>query len=215
VYSSLDSLYMSILQKPFCKNSTKDDAIIWYILGTVVLVKKPLPLSAIATLTGFHCGQVKHLLELIQSLLILPEDHNQTIQPFHKSFSDFITDPTCCQDLQFHISSNYHTELVLCCFELMGRSLKKNMCSIPDYTLNSEVGDLPKRVEESGICGALEYACRSWHKHLVITHYQTANVVSALQSFLEGRFTFWLEVLSVPGAVGDAVQALSNKRVVE
>jgi hypothetical protein len=49
----------------------------------------------------------------------------------------------------------------------MDKSLKKNMCSIPDYALNSEVEDLPKRIEESGIRGALEYACRSWYKHLI------------------------------------------------
>ena len=90
----------------------------------------------------------------------------------------------------------------------MGKSLKKNMCSIPDYVLNSEVEDLPKRVEENGIHGALEYACRSWYKHLIAINHQTVDVISALQNFLEGRFTFWLEVLSILGAVGDAVHAL-------
>ena len=90
----------------------------------------------------------------------------------------------------------------------MNKSLKKNMCSIPDYALNSEVEDLPKRVEESGICGALEYACRSWHAHLIMTKHRTADVVSALRCFLEQKFLFWLEVLSVLGAVGDAARAL-------
>ena len=69
--------------------------------------------------------------------------------------------------------------------------------------------DLSKRVRESGIYGALEYACRSWHKHLIITDYQTADVVSALYDFLEGRFVLLLEVLSVLGAVGDAACALT------
>ena len=208
VYTSLDSLYMSILQKSFCKNHAKDDAMVRSILGTVVLVKNPLPLSAIATLTGFRSGQVQNLLELIQSLLILPEYHNQPVQTFHKSFPDFITNPTRCQDLRFHISSNYHIELVLCCLELMEKLLKKNICSIPDYSLNSEVEDLPKRAKESGIHGALEYACRSWHKHLVTTDHRTADVVAAIRNILGGKFIFWLEVLSVIGAVGDAVQAM-------
>ena len=207
-YTSLDSLYMSILLKSFCKNSAKDDAMVRSVVGAVVLVKNPLPLSAIAMLTGFHCGQVQHLLELIQSLLMLSEDPSYPIQPFHKSFPDFITDPARCQDLRFYISPNYHIELALGCFELMGKSLKKNMCSIPDYTLNSEVEDLLKNVEEAGIHGALEYACRSWYKHLVTTDHRTADVISALHNFLEEKFTFWLEVLSILGALGDAVQAL-------
>ena len=83
------------------------------------------------------------------------------------------------------------------------------MCSIPDYVLNSEVDDLPKRIHESGIHGALEYACRSWYKHLNTMQDHVVDVMSALQHFLEQKFLFWLEVLSVLGAVGDAACALS------
>ena len=82
------------------------------------------------------------------------------------------------------------------------------MCWIPEYALNSEVEDLPKKIEESGIHGALEYACRSWHKHLITTNHRTADVVSALHGFLEKSFTLWLEVLSVLGVVGNAARAL-------
>ena len=76
----------------------------------------------------------------------------------------------------------------------MGKLLKRNMCSIPDYALNSEVEDLSKRIERSGICGALEYACRSWYKHLTVTEHKTLDVVSALHDFLEDKFIFWLGV---------------------
>jgi len=89
----------------------------------------------------------------------------------------------------------------------MDKLLKKNMCSIPDYALNSEVKELLK-TKESGICKALEYACRSWYKYLITTNHQTSDVLSALCGFLEGKFLFWLEVLSVLGTVGDAVHAL-------
>ena len=209
VYRSLDTLYTSILQKSFYKNKPKDDAMVRAILSTVVLVANPLSVSAIATLMDFHHVQVQRLLELIQSLLILPEDPNHPVQPFHKSFPDFITNPARCSDPRFHISPEYHVELVLCCLGLMGKSLKKNMGSIPDYALNSEIEDLPKRIEDIGIQGALEYACRSWYKHLIIMKHQTTRVVSALHYFLEQKFLFWLEVLSILGAVGDAVYALT------
>ena len=207
-YTSLDSLYISIFQTVFNEGDGDDDAMVRSILSTVILVTNPLSLSAIATLTGFRCDQVQHLLESIQSLVILPEDPDFPIQPFHKSFPDFITDPTRCSDPRFYISPDYHIELFLCCLKLMGKSLKRNMCSIPDYALNSEVEDLPKRVEESGIHGALEYACRSWHKHLIVTNHCTLKVISALHEFLERKLTFWLEVLSVLGAVSDAAHAL-------
>ena len=207
-HTSLDLLYTSIFQTVFPEEDPDDDAMICSILSAMVLATNPLSVSAIATLTGFHCNQVQQLFELIQSLLILPEDPKDSVQPFHKSFPDFITDPTRCSDLRFYISPGYHIELVLYCFKLMGKSLKKNMCSIPDYALNSEVEDLSKRIEENGIYGGLEYASRSWYKHLIPMKHRTADVISALHDFLEGRFIFWLEVLSVLGSVGDAVHAL-------
>ena len=210
VYTSLDSLYTSIFQAAFHENEVDDNIMVRFILSATVLVANPLSVSAIATLTGFHCNQVWRLLRLIQSLLILPEDSNHPVQPFHKSFPDFITDPARCSDPKFHISCDYHIELILCCLKLMGKSLERNMCSIPDYTLNSEVEDLSKRIEKSGIRGGLEYACRSWYKHLIVTKHRTADVVSALQHFLEGQFLTWLEVLSVLGAVGDAAYALNT-----
>jgi hypothetical protein len=91
----------------------------------------------------------------------------------------------------------------------MNESLEKNMCSIPDYALNSEVEDLPKRIKESGIRGALEYACRSWYKHIIAGMGRATDVVSTLRDFLEQKLLFWLEVLSVLGAVGDAARALN------
>jgi len=90
----------------------------------------------------------------------------------------------------------------------MDELLKRNMCSIPDYALNSEVEDLPKRIEESGIRGALEYACRSWYKHLTATKCWDMDVFSALSDFLERKFVFWLEVLSILGSMGEAARAL-------
>ena len=208
VYTSLDSLYMSVFQKSFRKNKAKDDAMVRSVLSVTVLVRNPLSPSAIATLLGFRCNQVQRLLELIQSLLILPEDPNYPVQPFHKSFPDFITDPTRCMDPRFHLSPDYHLELVLHCLKLMDKSLKKNMCSIPDYYLNSEVEDLSKRIEDSGIRGALEYACRSWYKHLTTTKHRTSDILSALCNFLEKKLILWLEVLSILGAMGEAAHAL-------
>lgn len=81
------------------------------------------------------------------------------------------------------------------------------MCSVPDYALNSEVGDLSEMVKNR-IREPLRYACRSWYKHLVLAERQTQAVASTLRQFLEDEFLFWLEVLSVLGAAGDAVRAL-------
>jgi len=206
VHTSLDTLYASIFREAFCKNNVEDDAMVRSVLSAVVLVANPLSPSAIADLMGFEPEEVLQLLESIQSLLAL-SDVNNLVHPFHKSFPDFITDPARCGDQRFYISLDYHTELALCCLDRMGH-LEKNMFSIPDYALNSEVKDLQKKIE-SKLRGAMEYSCRSWHKHLIVTMHRTEDVVSALRSFLEEKFVFWLEVLSVLGAVGEAARALN------
>ena len=207
--NSLDSLYMSILREAFCGNDSENDFTVRSVLSAVVLIVNPLSPSEIATLLDINRDKLVALLNLIQSLLVLREDVDYPIRPFHKSFPDFITEPTRCADPRFYISPDYQTELVLRCLELMGKLLKKNMCSIPDYALNSETPDLLKKIDGGGIRGALEYACRSWYKHLIVTNRRTAEVVSALRCFLEEKFLFWLEVLSVLGAVGDAAHALN------
>ena len=208
-YTSLDFLYMSIFQTAFDDNDPDDDAMVRSVLSAVVLAANPLSQAAITTLTGFYSSHVQRLLGLVQSLLILPKDPHEPVQPFHKSFPDFITDPARCVDVRFYVPPDYHLKLALNCLEIMGKQLKRNICSIPDYTLNSGVEDLSDRIKESGVPGALEYACRSWAKHLITTEGQIEDVVTALQSFLEGKFLFWLEVLSVLGAVGNAAYALT------
>ena len=84
------------------------------------------------------------------------------------------------------------------------------MCGLPDGVANSDVSDLKERTERY-INPALRYACISWHTHLVDsdtipTHVPT--IPPALHQFLETKLLFWLEVLSVIGAVRVAVEAL-------
>ena len=210
VYGSLNSLYMSILREAFCKNDPEDDSTVRSVLSAVVLVVNPLSPSEIATLLHINCNELVPLLDSIHPLLVLRDDIDHPIRPFHKSFPDFITEPTRCADPRLYISPDYQTELVLRCLELMGKLLKKNMCSIPDYALNSETPELTKKINDGGIHGALEYACRSWHKHLIVASRRVPEVRSALRRIREEKFLVWLEVLSVLGVVGDAVHALNT-----
>ena len=84
------------------------------------------------------------------------------------------------------------------------------MCELPDAAANSDVSDLKERVKRY-INPALQYACRSWHTHLIggrAAPISAPDITSALHRFLETKFLSWLEVLSVLGAVRNAVDAL-------
>jgi len=212
VDTTLDSLYMSILQEAFKGSDVAGDCKIRSVLGVVVLAANPLSPSAIATLLGLHIDVVLHLLSSIQSLLILHDDPKHPVRPFHKSFPDFITSSNRCLSERFYVSTPDHqTGLLTSCIELMNQRLEKNMCKLPEAVANSEVDDLQARVERY-IDNALQYACKSWHKHLVgarRTSLHVSTIISALRRFLGEKFLFWLETLSVLGVAREAVHALN------
>ena len=209
--TTLDSLYMTILQEAFGRDDLEGDPKIRSILGAVILAANPLSPSTVATLLGSSTEAVFRPLLSVQSLLILQDDFALPVRPFHKSFPDFIVDPNRCTNPRFHLSRpNHHSEILIGCLELMNRKLEKNMCKIPDAMTNSEVADLKERAERY-IDPGLRYACESWYKHFVDartapTH--TQKITSTLHRFLQKKFLFWLEVLSVLGNVRDAVDAL-------
>ena len=208
--TTLDSLYLSILQVAFGDDDPEDDPKIRSVLGAVILATNPLSPSTIATLLGFDTEDVFPILSSVRSLLILQEDVDRPVQPFHRSFPDFIVDPARCLSRRFYVSPpHHHMELLVGCLELMNRRLEQNMCKLPDGVVNSEVNDLKERIEEY-IDHSLLYACRSWYRHLVGTApAHGPGITYVLHRFLEEKFLFWLEVLSVIGAAREAIDALN------
>jgi len=209
--TTLDLLYMTILQEAFGDDYLEDDPKIRSVLGAITLATNPLSPSTVAALLGFSTKSVFLQLSSVQSLLILQEDMNHPVQPFHKSFPDFIVNPTRCINPRFHVfPPTHHSELLIGCLKMMSQKLERNMCKLPDAIANNEIGDLQKRVEQY-INHDLRYACKSWHKHLSDVHAiptYRIKITSILHQFLEEKFLFWLEVLSVLGATEDAVDAL-------
>jgi len=208
--TTLDTLYTSILQAAFSEEDSEVYSKVRSIIGAVVLAVNPLPPSGIAKLVGLDPEEVILFLKLVQSVLALDEDSNQPVKPFHKSFPDFITDPSRCTDARFYICpKNAHLEVAINCLRMMNEGLEQNVLSLPDYALNSEVEDLETRIDDR-ISIALRYACRSWHSHLTKAEGDVTDVVSYLRIFLGERFLAWLEVLSTVGAVGGAVVAFER-----
>ena len=203
---TLDLLYITILQEAFDDDSAEDDPGVRSVLGAVVLATNPLSPSAIAAILGFDVKDVFPLLLSAHSLLALQDNIDHPVRPFHKSFPDFIIDPTRCSNPRLRVHPpDQHAELLFGCLEVMNRELERNMCKLPDGVANSEVVDLGDKVGRY-VGQALQYACRSWHKHLVDTI--PLHIASVLHKFLEKKFLFWLEVLSVLGAAREAVDAL-------
>ena len=192
---TLDSLYMSIFHMAFGDGDPEDDARVRSVLGAVIFAKNPLSPSIIAVLLDLDPGDVLPILSSLHSLLILSEDIDCPVRPFHKSFSDFIVDPVRCANPRFFLSPpDQHAELAAGCLKLMNRKLGENIYKLIDGVTNTEVEDRSPRTEEQ-IDKALVYACGRWGQHLDDTKVtQKLKITPILRQFLEEKFLFSLVV---------------------
>ena len=91
--TTLDSLYTSILREAFGEDDDPDnDPKVRSVVGAMLLAANPVSPSMKTTLLGFKVEDFFPLLSSAQSLLILQEDTNCPVRPFHKSFPHFIVD---------------------------------------------------------------------------------------------------------------------------
>ena len=100
---SLDSLCISILRVSFANNNADEDAIVRLVLATASLFTPPFSPSAIPEAVDLERDEVVCILESIHSLLELRENLDHPVRPFHRLFSDCLTDRARCHDERFLI----------------------------------------------------------------------------------------------------------------
>jgi len=149
----------------------------------------------------------------LHSLLLVPESTEDPIHTFHKSFTDFLTDPTRCKDKRFFVEpASHHVEVLLSCFRLMEEMLKRNICHLDDHAVLSDVKDLPI-YQKDHIGDALEYACRFWTKHLLKVPGNSSHigeVQKAIDKFFRTHLLYWIEVLALTGNLDVGVYAMND-----
>ena len=163
--SGVDLLYTQILEQVAADMDTDEDDKEIYsrfktVVGAVLLVSDPLSARALADLLKH--SNINTTLRSLHSLLLIPDGSEDPIRIFHKSFPDFLTDPSRCKNEKFFVDPTiYHEEILLSCLRLMRERLKRNICNMDDYVILSEVKDISTRRKDY-IGDALEYACQFW-----------------------------------------------------
>ena len=79
VEGGLDPLYMQVLLNAVHDHNFER------VISTVVLLHEPLSITFLGQLLQLRTGHIVHALLGTQSILMIPEDDNQAIQPFHTS----------------------------------------------------------------------------------------------------------------------------------
>jgi len=184
-------------------------------VGAVLLVFNPLSMESLSSLLhDFNTpSDISTTLNPLHSLLLVPEDIEDSIHTFHKSLPDFLMDSKRCQDTQFFVDpSVHHTEILLSCLHLMEERLKKNICNLEYCADLSDVNDLSTRRKEY-IGEALGYACKFWTKHLMKSPSSgpdVEEVQKAIDKFFTTHLLFWIEVLIIMGNLDASVHSIND-----
>jgi hypothetical protein len=214
--AGVDLLYTQILEQAAADvDRIEDDEEIYSrfktVVGAVLLVHNPLSSKALSDL--LRLSNIYTTLHSLHSLLLVPDDPEDPIHTFHKSFPDFLMDPHRCKDEKFLVEpSIHHAEILLSCLRLMKRKLKRNICNLGDYAILSEVKDLSTRKKDH-IGDALEYACQFWTKHLLGVPSDSPcvqEVQKAIDQFFTTHLLYWIEVLVLVGNLDAGVYAIND-----
>ena len=216
--SGVDQLYVNVLSHAFHNIQTNNIQFYTHlrsILGTVLLIFNPLSIRGLSELLkGYHTSQsILSTIRSLHSVLLVPDNVEDPILTFHKSFPDFLTDPERCEDKLFFVEpAVHHVGILLSCLNLMSEKLKRNICGLDDYAVLSEVQDLSNHRKDH-IGDALEYACQFWTKHLLKIpgdSPEIEEVYQAIDRFSTTHLLFWIEALSLMGNLGISVHALND-----
>ena len=214
--SGVDQLYTTVLQQAFGHlqaDGGQNHFRFKTVVGTIVLLLNPLPIKGLSELLDCSIHHIRSTIRTLHSLLLVPDDVEDPIRIFHKSFPDFLADPGRCQDKQFFVEpAGCHEEILLACLGLMEKRLRKNICNLDDYTDLSEVGDLSAQ-KGMHIGEGLEYACKFWTKHLLeipSSSPRSEGVQQAIKKFFTAHLLHWIEVLALTRNLGVGIYAMND-----
>ena len=212
--SGIDLLYTQVLEQ-VVDDVDSDTAEIYSrfrtVVGAVLLVLNPLSAKGLSDLLGV--SGIPTTLCSLHSLLLIPEDAEDPIQAFHKSFPDFLTDPVRCKDKRFLVEpAVHHAKILLSCLNLLRKRLRKNICNLPNHADLSEVKDLSACCKDY-IGDALKYACCFWTKHLLeisVSSSYIKEVEKGINQFFTTCLPYWIEALALTGNLGMGVHAIND-----
>jgi hypothetical protein len=123
-YRRLDQLYLNILEAALPADLLDDPHYIerfQKVVGSIVLIQKPLPLEALARFLGdSNVPEIKRTLYHLHSIIIVPDHASDSPRAYHLSFPNFITSLRRCTNKNAYINSQTQEQyLFLRCLYIM------------------------------------------------------------------------------------------------
>ncbi|KAM6491774.1 hypothetical protein JOM56_012814 [Amanita muscaria] len=183
------------------------------IVGAIICVSRPLPVSTLARLIDMDVEDIHTVLEKLQSVILLGDDDVPRV--YHKSLPDYLTDQARCKDPYLRIDSKTgHRQMAKCCFKITNKHLKYNILDFGNVArfMSNEDGLKEDRITDERlqekIPQHLRYACVYWANHLKVANTEDTELTKRLEKFVDEHTLHWLEVLSLIGNLDLAHRAI-------
>lgn len=182
------------------------------VVGSTILLRDSLPASALERMTSLSPGSVDGVLLPLDGVIALdPPEFCPRV--YHPSFISFITDPSRCKDDRLRIDTGEHeARMARACLALMNSSLHKDMLGVASLSWrNADIRDLGGKIQDA-LPSELRYSCRSWASHLARAKAGDVTLLNLLEKFCDRMLLPWLEIMSLLGETGNALQSLAMSK---
>ncbi|KAF8662700.1 hypothetical protein AX16_001142 [Volvariella volvacea WC 439] len=202
---NMSGLYTKILDTSFRTPTAEVLQAFRAVTGSIILARDPLRRVDYLALLNIEPSMLDFIRKGLQSIMS-EGDH---LSFSHQSFVDFLLDPQQCPP-QFLIDVEEQERLLASAtLRVMRTTLQFNICGFStSHYRNTQVQDLEQRISNA-IPGHLIYSCQFWAAHLSEIDFQP-DLLLEVEDFMQNRFLYWLEVLSITGAMHVAVPSLTE-----
>ncbi|CAE6476359.1 unnamed protein product [Rhizoctonia solani] len=205
-----DVLYTNVLETAIEDEDDEVKAAYLRCIGAILAISEREPLTApdlqyLLLVAGqIDRATLEQTIKSLSPLLVVTD--GRRIRFHHPSFKDFVINASRSGRFHIHLDQ-YEAEPAACCFQVMHRDLRFNICELEtSHRLNHELPDLKQRID-SHIGPALRYACVHWINHFIAS--PTLTLVEAIKRFMEQpQLMYWIEALSLLGHIDVAITGL-------
>ncbi|CAI7578259.1 unnamed protein product [Penicillium bialowiezense] len=215
--SNLDKTYLPVLNRlvSSLQDSKQTQRLVekfQQIVGAIINLESPLSIASLSQLIDVPELSIRTRLDLLHSVLNVPDDKTLPVRLFHLSFRDFLVDPETRNKTLFWIDlDKAHLNMARKCFSICQKYLRKNICEILTDATPREA--LDRTTINRHMPPEAQYACRYWPHHLLQCINQPdsrhtsedAHMLDDVYSFLTTHFLHWVEAMSILGIISDVV----------
>ncbi|KAJ7624241.1 hypothetical protein DFH06DRAFT_754539 [Mycena polygramma] len=204
VEGDITELYRAILDFSFCTGGQKPNSRFLdefrLFIGAVVTARQPWEKkSPLFSILGISPSTASYISDQLRSVMVPDKAY---LRFNHQSFVDFLLSETCPRNFRI-VPTLIMQGISLSLLRLLNDHLQFDPSEFPSsHRSNSK--------SQMCISAELVFACQFWGDTLPLGEQDGDTAVSAaLKTFLETKFLFWLEALSLAGQMPSALSQLS------